>query len=477
MMAKPGRALALAVLLLALLGGAGWFLLKSPAPAETPEAKALSVVSRKPEEVRQIEISNSHGSYTVAQGEGGWQVGDLPAAHVNGEYVHMLLDECSDIRYVSVACEDVGRKEEFGLSQPEAEVAITYTDGSSEELLIGAKEPVSSGRYFMERDGSKILLMKENRSIRFTMELERYLNIIIIPPEQTASVLSELQDMHFSGSSLPEPIELKAVLPEREELQTIGISFGSVTHLLMGDSVYEANPTKLMEIGDGLLGLLSEEVVDYNCSEGELVSYGFDTPFLEIEFDYKNGKEAEVVPYRLRISKQEEEYLATVNDEGIVYRILDLPFLHIKYEDLVLRWFVSPFISEVAALSVAMDGQETRYEISGENVKDISVTRDGEPVADELFRSYYNLVTSAAFDGEMLPQEPELSGEPLAVIRFEYKKEGKADDVIRVFPGQMRRVYVEVNGSCRFMMRENFLTVLAAAGEALLRGETFATDW
>ncbi len=140
------------------------------------------------------------------------------------------------------------------------------------------------------------------------------------------------------------------------------------------------------------------------------MSYGFDTPFLEIEFDYKNGKEAEVVPYRLRISKQEEEYLATVNDEGIVYRILDLPFLHIKYEDLVLRWFVSPFISEVAALSVAMDGQETRYEISGENVKDISVTRDGEPVADELFRSYYNLVTSAAFDGEMLPQEPELSG-------------------------------------------------------------------
>ncbi len=476
-MAKPVKALAAALLLLALLGGAGWFLLKDPAPAEKPATEELSVVSRTPEEVRQIEVSNRHGSYTVLQKEGGWQVGDLPSEHVNGEYVQMLLDECSDIRYLSVACEDVERREEFGLSEPEAWVAITYTDGSREELLIGAKEPVSGGRYFMERDGSEILMMKEGRSIRFTMELERYLDIVIIPPEQTASVLGELQDMRFSGSSIPEPIELKAVLPEREELQTIGISFGSVTHLLMGDGIYEANSTKLLEIGDGLLGLLSEEIIDYNCSQEELAAYGFDEPYLEIEFDYKNGKEAEVIPYRLRVSTLGEEYIATVNDEGIVYRILDLPFLHVRYEDLVLRWFVSPFISEVAALSVTIGGQESRYVLTGETVKDIAVTLNEQSVAEDLFRSYYNLVTSAAFDGEMLAQEPALSGEPLAVIRYEYKKEGKKDDVIRIYPGELRHVYVEVNDSCRFVMRENFLTVLAAAGEALLRGESFATDW
>lgn len=474
---KPVKALATAALLLALLGGAGWFLLKSPPPAEKQEEDVRSLVSRAPDEVQRIEISNRHGSYTVTREENGWQVGDLPAAHVNGDYVQMLLDECSDVRYESVACEDVGRRSEFGLSEPEAEVAVTYTDGSRKELLIGAKEPVSSGRYFMERGGSEILLMKENRSIRFTMELERYLDIVIIPPEQTASVLSELQDMRFSGSSVPEPIELKAVLPEREELQTIGISFGSVTHLLMGDGIYEADPTTLLEIGDGLLGLLSEEIIDYNCSEEELSAYGFGEPFLEITFDYKNGKEAEAVPYRLRVSAWEEGYIATLNDEGIVYRILDLPFLHIKYEDLVLRWFLSPFISDVAALSVTIDGRETRYSVSGETAKDISVTRDGQAVPDDLFRSYYNLVASAAFDGEMLAEAPALSGEPLAVIRYEYKKEGKEDDVIRVFPGERRRVYVEVNGNCRFMMRENFLAVLAAAGEALLRGETFSTDW
>ena len=143
----------------------------------------------------------------------------------------------------------------------------------------------------------------------------------------------------------------------------------------------------------------------------------------------------------------------------------------------MLRWFVSPFISEVAALSVTIGGQESRYVLTGETVKDIAVTLNEQSVAEDLFRSYYNLVTSAAFDGEMLAQEPALSGEPLAVIRYEYKKEGKKDDVIRIYPGELRHVYVEVNDSCRFVMRENFLTVLAAAGEALLRGESFATDW
>lgn len=476
-MAKPVKALIAAVVILILLGGAGWFLLKSPVPAEDSGERPLTLVSRSPEEVQQVEVANSYGAYTVTCGEDGWQVGDLPAGRINMEYVAMLLDECSEIRYLSVASEDVGRRAEFGLAEPEARVAVTYTDGSKETLLIGAKEPVSSGRYFMEEGGSEILLMKENRSIRFTMAVERYLDFIIIPPEATASILSELQDMRFSGASLAEPIELKAVLPEREDLQTIGISFGSVTHLLMGDGVYEANPTKLLEIGEDLLGLISEGIVDYNCSEEELAAYGFDEPLLQIDFDYKNGKDAEVAPYRLRVSRLGEDYIVTVNEEGIVYKILDLSFLHVTYEDLVLRWFVSPFISDVAALSVTMEGKEDRYLLSGETAKDIAVTHEGELVDEALFRSFYNLVTSAAFDGEMLSEEPELTGEPLAVIRYEYKKEGKPDDVIYLYEGELRRVYVEVNGICQFTMRENFLTVLKQAGEALLAGEPFGTDW
>lgn len=477
-MARPVKALIVAVIIIVILGGAGFLLLKDPKPAQNAgKDEALTLVDKEMTDVSRVEVTNSHGSYTVTYENGGYILHDLPAKHVNTEYLEMLLDECSRIEYLSIASEDMSKRADFGLETPEAEVSITYRDGERKVLLIGAKEPVSSGRYFMEKDGSKILLMKENRSIRFTMEVEKYIDYIIIPPEQTASALGELQDITFSGSSIPEPIVLKAVLPEREDLQTLGLSYGSVTHLLVSPGIYEANPTKLLEVAEDLLGLISEGVVAYNCQEEELAAYGFDDPYLQINFDYKNGKDAEVVPYVLKVSRLEEDYIVTVNDDGIVYKILDLSFLHVAYEDLILRWFVSPFISDVAEVTLTFGEESYAYSIFGETAKEITVSCNGDAVDDTLFRSFYNLVISAASDGAMLSEEPKLTGEPLAIIRYRYKEENKEDDILRLYPGELRRVYVEVNGECRFTMRENFLTILKKANEALLSGEAFGTDW
>ncbi len=478
-MAKPIKMLLAALLILALLGGAGWFLLSRP-PVRNGTAgggnEVLHLAQKTPEAVARVDVENQHGAYTVTWQDGACTVADLPAHLVNGEYVQMLRDEASSVQYTRSVTEDLSGLADYGLDQPEARVDVTYTDGSSLHLLLGAEEPVGGGRYLMEEGGAAVLLMKNNRSIRFTMPVEKYLNYIIIPPENTASELDALQDIAFSGRALDSPIVLKAVLPERADMQLTGLSFGAVTHVVVAPGLHEANATTLLEVAEDLLGLISEGVVDYNCTKEELAAYGFDDPYLCIEFDYKNGADAPVEHYRLLVSQWEDGYIVTLNDDGVVYRILDLSFLHVEYQDFVLRWFLSPFISDVQAVEVSAFGRDYRFEVEGD-ARNVAASYEGQPLDSTRFRAFYNLLVSAACDGAALEEAPQLSGEAELAIRYIYRNREKDDDVLALYTAPRRRLYVQVNGVCEFTMRQNFLPVVEEALQALTTGRTFKTEW
>ena len=477
-MTKPLKLLVFVLVATVALGAGVWLLLTAPQADESAGDALLYLETRTPDQVQSVEVENQYGGYTVTKEGENWHIYDIPDELVNTEYLDMLLDEASNIQYLTEVTGDMSRLADYGLAEPEAVVQITYTDGATRRLLIGAEEPVDSGRYFMEEGGEQVLLMKGNRSIRFTMAPEKYIDFIIIPPEETSSPLSELQDITFSGTSLEQPIVLKAVLPEREDLQTIGLSFGALTHLVVEPGLHEASATALSTIADQLFGLISEGIVAYNCTEEQLAAYGFDEPWLQIDFDYKNGKDAPVEPYCLRVCQDEEGYIATVNDEGIVYRILDQDFLHITYNDVVLRWFVSPFITDVEQLTITSPDAEYTYYMSGATAKELVVTdSQGNTLNSSQFSSLFNLTTSAASDGALLAEEPVLPDEPVLTIRYKYHNADKADDVLNFYDAGQRRLYVEVNGVCEASMRQNYLDVLLNACAAYSSGESFSVEW
>lgn len=474
---KPFKLLAAMVILLVALGGASLWVLSSSAQPQEKSDPAILLSHREPSEVSSVQVENSHGSYTYTRTQEGFRLHDLPLQRVNQEYVAMLLDESSRVECLKSVTRDLSQLSNYGLADPEARVTVSYDGGRSLCLLIGTQEPISGGRYCMEAEGDQVFIMKNNRTIRFTMPVEKYLDYIIIPPEESTSVLSVLQDMTFSGTSLPAPIRLRAVLPQREDTQLEALSFGAVTHLVEGPVLHEANSTALIQIAEDLLGLISEGVVDYNCTQEELEAYGFDQPWLQLDFDYKNGPDAPVNPYSLRVSPWEDGYIVTVNDDGIVYRILDLSFLHPTYEDLTLRWFYSPFLTDLSAVELTRGGETTRFDLSGDHAKDLSVACGGQQVDAESFRSFFRLLTSAAADGPLAQNFVTAETAPLLTVRYLYRNPDKSDDTLSLYPGPTRRLCVETNGAREFTMRENFLTVCSAGLDALLTGTSFSTDW
>lgn len=462
-----------------VLAGAAWFLLKPPSSKPDTQSTVKLLEDKNWQQVTQVQVENETGAYTVRKESNGYTVHDLPSSVVNMDYVAMLLDESSQIAYEEVVEDSTDNRKNYGLDMPVSTVTITYDDSSSTQLLLGIEEPVSKGRYAMLADGDQIVLLKGNRCIRFLMPVEKYIHYIIIEPNESTDVLRSLGDITFGGSRFPKPVVLKEVTADSdEELLRQASSFGAVTHIITEPVVHEADPTGLTAVADSMLGLLSEGVIAYNCTDEMLAEYGFDQPLLTVEFDYKNHPETGPERILLQMSQMEDgTKIVTRNNEGIIYRITDAAFTEITYDSLVLRWFLSPLLADVKALEIETGGQLHWIETGGVKPKELKASMDGQELKPELYRSFYNLVVSAAADGPALLETPELSKDPVMVIRFQYEDELKPEDVLKFYEGPLRKLYVEVNGVCEYTIREKYKACVEEALTALAKGSNFSQDW
>ena len=120
----------------------------------------------------------------------------------------------------------------------------------------------------------EVLLMKHSRSVRFTMPLTKFIKYVIIPPCNVNSPLSIIKDITFSGTSLPEPIIIEAVDESNPQDMRDAASWSSNSSRAF-PGLHEIDQTEAIKVFNSLMGLISEGVVDYNCTNKQLKSYGF----------------------------------------------------------------------------------------------------------------------------------------------------------------------------------------------------------
>jgi hypothetical protein len=226
-----------------------------------------------------------------------------------------------------------------------------------------------------------------------------------------------------------------------------------------------------------LLGIASSDIADYNCTKEELSAFGFDSPYMKVDFNLKNGLDAPVVPYTLAFVKNGEgTYYMTCNDNGVVYAVPELPFLKLDYKQMQLRWFLSPLIMDLGSIQVTTPSETLTFEIKGKTNAEKAVTLNGEPFDIERFRTFYKLLTSASNDGESIPEDF-LGSAPLLTVEYRYLDSAKEPDVLKIYEGDTRRVYAEVNGITEFGMREMFVTRVLEACSAIRTDETIEVNW
>jgi hypothetical protein len=467
-----GRIWIVLFLLLLVPGGLLYFL-RPPREEAAPEGGALAAFEIN--DIQEIQIENRHDAFSVWQEEGGFILADLPMEEVNAEYLFLLLDESSRVEYLSLVSDGGGEKALYGFDDPEAAVRIRYADGSVLSLLFGAEEPISRGRYVTSGGGDRIYLMDRGRVVRFLQPLKNFINYEIVPPRAYPSPLEAIRYLRLSGQAFPRPILITAVEEDSEEDMRIASSFGAASHLIRSPVLHEIDQKECIEVFSSLTGLLNIEVFDYNVSDGDFAALGFDRPWVTAEYDYRRSEEEEPLRIILRVVQYQGGYLLSRDDQRVIHRIENKAFISTSYEKLVLRWFLTPFITDLESIRIEL-GRDHIIRLSGEDNPSLKAVLDGKALDMDLFRKFYRLLISASNDGVLLEQ-PVPEGPPLLGLRFVYRDKKKKDDTMVFSPGGLRRLNVTVNGITEFSMLDRYLGVSAAALEALAEGRDFSVDW
>lgn len=474
-MKKLVRLLIAEIAVIAVLAAALILLLANPVRQEDntvvfADYSATDIVS--------IHIENVSGTIDVTTQDGGYLIDGVPSELVDLDAFIDFLKSCSRVSSAQKVDSDQRELEEYGLTEPQAVISVAFSDGNEMNLRIGSQEPLSGSYYCTAEGENGVYLLAEESVSAYLMVKEQLISFSLTPDMQVSSALSAIQDVTFSGGPLAEPVTIESVSAGDEEVKKLARSFGAATHIVRGAGVYELDQTYGLTMLEPLCGMKGLSIVYYGLSQEQVDAMGFAEPYMQVEFDYKNGAE-EAEHYVLRFLKATEDgsfFYANAKGSGVVYIVERFAFFDISYDKLLLRWFISPMLMDVSGITVETGGETYDFAIDQTDAKNQLVTLNGQDVDITLFRSLFQLLGSAASDGDYLGVQPAPEGEPSMVITYHYT-EGKSDDVLALYPGASRRVNVYVNDVCEFAMRDAFVERVNTALTAIQAGESFDINW
>lgn len=472
-MIREARWVMIAATVVALLAVATGFLLLNP---EEAERRGVTFKTVEPVDVAHLAIGNQHGTVDIAFTGEGYRVDDIPAELVDVETLIGLLTHAGKIyalRTVAAKPQDLAP---YGLDTPAARAVITYRDKSALTLVIGDEEQVSGETYVRVEGDPAVYLMESERCQGFLLPKKAYVEDQVTPELARSSPLSAVLDATFIGGKLDAPVTLEAVATGDPAVARAAMSFGTATHIVRGNGVYELDQTYGVEMLGSLLGNVAQDIVGYQLTPEEIMAFGFDNPTMRVAFDLKNGVDAEVVHYNLAVLRKDGATYMTCNEDGVIYAVQEPAFLALEYSKLPVRWFLSPLLMDVRAIELTTGGETYEFVITGETNADKVVTCNGQPLDIDRFRDLYRLLTSAAHDGRLL-EDVEVDGAPLLRLTYHYLDEAKQPDVMALYPGEARRVYVRVNGVTELAMEETYLTRVQEALRNLWSDDPIETEW
>lgn len=472
-MRREVRWVLLAGAVVAVLGAAALAL--ALAPQEAPQ-KQVTLQDAAYLDVRRVALHNAHGDWTIAFNGEGYAVGDLPATLVDLTELRTLLTNCAQIEALQRVAEAPADLALYGLAEPAARIEISYADATALTLLIGDQERISGGYYVALAGEPAVYLLAGERVEGFLLPQTAYIEDQVTPPLALSSPLSAIRDVTFRGGQLAAPVTIEAVATGGPDVARAALSLGAPTHIVRGRNVYELDQTYGVEMLGALLGITARDVVGYGLSAEEIAAFGFDQPTMQVSFALQNGLDAPLEHYDLAVLRKGGACYLTCNDNGVIYVIDEPAFLQLSYDKLIVRWFLSPLLPDVSAIDIVSGGESYHFALSGHTNADRQVTCNGQPLDIERFRTFYQLLISAAHDGELLT-DVTVSGEPLLQVTYHYLDEAKAPDVMALYPGDTRRVYVQLNGVTELAMREMYVTRVQQALAALWTDAPIETDW
>jgi len=417
-----------------------------------------------------VEIHNEHGSFVIVNEDPDAQpqrftIQGLEDYSLQTSRVNAIASSARSLAATELLFEGDADIAALGLNAPTATVNIQYVDGTSAVLLISDNVPGGGGAYAMlEGDTNVYLIPRTAAENFFHRELDLVDHGITEMPPDMPNILTAV----LGGSVRDELIVIERVEPDPDGPMIFH------SHVIVEPIQNRLNNTRGVEPLAQSFGLRADRVVAHFGSPEELAAWGLDEPFSTIEIESEADDN-----FTLMVSAPDEDGMVYLVRENLpfVYQVDSaiLPWLELTFFEMMERLLILPFIDDVGLLEIITPDRTIHITLEGEG-NELEVFLDGEPYeavggVDPVrnFRALYQdfLVTSY----EALPEEPKPADAPIILQFIYHYRDGRPSDVVTIYEGAARRVFVQLNDETPMLGLSSFVDHLFRSIERFLDGE------
>ena len=305
----------------------------------------------------------------------------------------------------------------FGLDKPQATASITYSDGSTASLSIGAPTPSETGFYGRFGDDETVYIFESNSVALFRASATAFVDTLLVATPTVKSTdkngMALLRNATFTGTAHPTPL----VVRRSNEKDTEELTY--FNYLITSPYLRATNDTTANALGQ-FKSLSATQALILHPTKEQKQKLGFDNPLIcinatmavETEEETKSEDKDAVAP---KIYYNATDYTITVgsvNSDGnyiVMVDGIDAIFLvnkadysylfDLNYTDAVNGFLFFKNIDKISRVSLKLNGKTHDFALTHypkeEEADDQLVVKSGNKIyPTEDFRELYGLMLS-----------------------------------------------------------------------------------
>lgn len=413
-----------------------------------------------------------------------WQVAEAEGFSQATSYTSALANCASTIKYNTLVEENAEDLAKYGLTEPNAQFTVTFTDGTERSVSIGNVSPQAEYYYVCETGKNTVYTVLSNNLYYFFAMPEDFVRTLLVEEPENAEDWPYLNEVTIEREDLPGTVVIVADEDDPDDDTPTMVAAQKVIA-----PVYAyLDITNSSSVTHGIWGLTASEIVTLHPDEIDLAIGGIDKPTAVVNYTCDDGE----LTYKLIIGSpiyatdDEGNALTTIESYYGYFEGLDallkleastVPWASFTIAGITSSMMTANYVNSIDYMTISItDGENDNlyeFDLSYDKTAEIlSVTMNGEEMDEDYFKDFYLFFLKCPAT-EIHVDDPTTECRMTITI----VNQNGSGDTLEFYQDTARRTIVKLNGQTSFRQETSYIELLIANLKSMeTRGE-IGTTW
>lgn len=404
------RNIIIAVLVIAILGGAYYFVLKwEPEKEEIAEEEKETtyIISESAENVESVHIKNLNAEYDIivstdADGELTYYIPDLDEKKVSTAKIEGAVNSLIKMSVTNTISKDMSKMTEFGLDYSNICYTVKKNNGSSITVILGDETPTCGEFYCMVQGKDGI----------YTISSYKAAFVMAVPDDYRITSLMKLSDAtevkNFSLSKNGMPVMTVRATTDDEQ-RPGNLMFGTWKFIYPWEEDVDTE-----KFAAALRNLLVIEAIGFG-EEGVSPAFDYEVELSTVERNYKFSIGGATPNGGVYLHDGKNLYIV----DSVVRSTIEI----MTPNEYLVKLVALAYMDDVSSVVIKCDAVEYVMETGDEDDSPYAIC--GKEVAENEFKKIYQTLVGILYTERI---EANISGAPYLTVTYNYK-DGRYESV------------------------------------------------